>query len=108
MKHVLLTCRFLMSSHGLLTNQKKFHKKINTTSSTLPRVFETKKSQKIVNMAKKKEVYLSKAQIQRLCELYPHYFKKDKKQAALIRIKEALENDHEDLPTCTGIILILF
>ena len=70
-------------------------------------------------MAKKKEVYLSKAQIQRLCELYqeeehlwniqsPHYFKKDKKQAALIRIKEALENDHEDLPTCTGIILILF
>ena len=82
-------------------------------------MFETKKSQKIVNMPKKKEVYLSKAQIQRLCELYqeeehlwniqsPHYFKKDKKQAALIRIKEALENDHEDLPTCTGIILILF
>jgi len=58
-----------MSSHGLLTNQNNFHKKINTTSSTLPRVFETKKSQKIVNMPKKK-VYLSKAQIQHLCELY--------------------------------------
>jgi hypothetical protein len=34
--------------------------------------------------------------------------KKTKKQAALIRIKVALENDYEDLPTFTGIILILF
>ena len=68
---------------------ENFSQKINTTSTTLSRVFETKKSQKIVNMPKK-EVYLSKAQIQRLCELYqqekhlwniqsPHYFKKDKK-----------------------------
>ena len=29
-------------------------------------------------------------------------------QAALTRIKEALENDYEDLPKFTGIILILF
>ena len=85
---MLLTCRLDLVLF-LLTNQKIFHKKINTTSTTLSRVFETKKNQKIVNMPKK-EVYLSKAQIQRLCELYqqeehlwniqsPHYFKKDKK-----------------------------
>ena len=65
---------------------------------------------------KKEEVYLSKAQIQRLCEIYQEeehpitslFLKKTKKQAALIRIKEALENDYEDLPKFTGIILILF
>jgi len=56
---------------------------------------------------------MNKTQVQRLCELYqeeehlwniqsPHYFKKDKRNAALNRIKDGLEAEHDDLPNFTS------
>ena len=66
---------------------------------------------------KKDEVYLTKPQVQTLCELYheeehlwnvqsPFYFKKEKKSAALERIKVRMQNEHEDLPNFTSKSLI--
>jgi hypothetical protein len=77
-----------MSSHGILTNQNKD----NTSSSTSQRGVPKQKNQhlqfRIEIMPKKEELYLSKMQIQRLCELYQeeehlwniqssHYLKKN-------------------------------
>jgi hypothetical protein len=62
-------------------------------------------------MPRKEELYMSKPQIQRLCELYQeeeylwniqsqHYFKKEKRNAALNRIKDnhMMQDEHDDLP----------
>jgi hypothetical protein len=63
-----------MSSHGILTNQNKD----NTSSSTSQRGVPKQKNQhlqfRIEIMPKKEELYLSKMQIQRLCELPAHDF----------------------------------
>ena len=70
---------------------------------------------------KKDEVYLTKPQVQTLCELYheeehlwnvqsPFYFKKEKRTlgrtATLERIKDRMQNEHEDLPNFTSKSLI--
>jgi len=61
-------------------------------------------------MPRKEELYMRKPQIQRLCELYQeeeylwniqsqHYFKKEKRNAALNRIKDnhMMQDEHDDL-----------
>jgi hypothetical protein len=60
-------------------------------------------------MPRKEELFLSKTQIQKLCELYheeehlwniqsPYFHKKEKRNAALSRIKSRLEDEFENLP----------
>ena len=64
-------------------------------------------------MPRKEELYFTKGQTQRLCELYqeeehlwniqsPQYYKKDKKSAALNRIKDNLDAEYGDLPRFTS------
>ena len=71
---MLLTCRlelviFLISSHGILTNQNKEKHIIITSTRGVPKQKNQHLQFGIEIMPRKEELYLSKVQIQRLGEL---------------------------------------